>query len=98
MVGLILEKSMPVLGQTRKSVRFTRMSVLPSTADVVGPARHVRKVPEADIEACYHIRRNRPPGMAARQRDFVRGLSGFFQQIGLAIVNTVQFSTHCDQI
>ena len=36
------------LGQTRKSARFTGMSVLPSTADVVGPPRHVRKVPRRD--------------------------------------------------
>jgi hypothetical protein len=35
-------------GQTQKSARFTGMSVLPSTAGVVGPPRHVRKVPTTD--------------------------------------------------
>ena len=32
-------------GQSRKLARLNRMSVLPSTADVVGPPRHVRLVP-----------------------------------------------------
>jgi hypothetical protein len=36
-------------GQTRKSARLNGMSVLPPTADVVGPPRHVRIVPVADV-------------------------------------------------
>jgi len=35
------------LGQTRKSARSDGMSVLPSTADVVGPPRRVGFVPNA---------------------------------------------------
>jgi hypothetical protein len=34
-----------LLGQTRKSARLNGMSVLPPTADVVGPPRRVRVVP-----------------------------------------------------
>jgi len=36
------------LGQTRKSARSDGMSVLPSTADVVGPPRRVGFVPKAE--------------------------------------------------
>jgi hypothetical protein len=36
-------------GQTRKSARLNGMSVLPPTADVVGPPRHVRVVPQAEV-------------------------------------------------
>jgi len=39
-------------GSNSKSARFTGMSVLPSTADVVGPPRHVRKVPRRDSCGC----------------------------------------------
>src|SRR6478672_9022731 len=35
-------------GQSRKLARLNGMSVLPSTADVVGPPRHVRFVPTRD--------------------------------------------------
>jgi hypothetical protein len=35
-------------GQTRKSARLNGMSVLPPTADVVGPPRHFRVVPCVD--------------------------------------------------
>src|SRR5712671_6691454 len=34
-------------GRSRKLARLNGMSVLPSTADVVGPPRYVRFVPEA---------------------------------------------------
>jgi hypothetical protein len=40
---------MSLAGQTRKSARLDGMSVLPSTADVVGPPRHVSKVPLAEL-------------------------------------------------
>jgi hypothetical protein len=32
------------------------------------------------------------------ERSVVGDLQDLFQQIGLIIVNTVEFSTHCDQI
>ena len=38
-------------GQIRKSARLNSMSVLPPTADVVGPPRHVGIVPQADHTA-----------------------------------------------
>src|SRR3982075_3058393 len=47
------------MGQTRKSARFTGMSVLPSTADVVGPPRHVRKVPNPEVGGLIRSRRRR---------------------------------------
>jgi hypothetical protein len=40
---------MSQLGQTRKSVRLNGKSVLPPTADVDGPPRHVRVVPNCDM-------------------------------------------------
>ena len=41
---------MSVPGQTRKSARLNGMSVLPPTADVVAPPRHVRVVlPKTDM-------------------------------------------------
>ena len=40
------------LGQNRKWQGSRGTSVLPSTADIVRPARHVRKVPCADISEC----------------------------------------------
>src|SRR6266403_772939 len=44
------------LGQTRKSARLNGMSVLPPTADVVGPPRHVRVVPTTAIkQECFYL-------------------------------------------
>src|SRR5260370_38264256 len=37
----------PIRGKSRKLARLNGMSVLPSTADVVGPPRHVRFVPSS---------------------------------------------------
>jgi hypothetical protein len=48
MAGPMRSGLMSQLGQTRKSARLNGMSVLPSTADVVGPPRHVRVVPVSD--------------------------------------------------
>ena len=39
------------MGHTRKSALLNGMSVLPPTADVVGPPRHVSNVPKADAGA-----------------------------------------------
>jgi hypothetical protein len=39
---------MTVVDQTQKSARLSGMSVLAPTANVVGPLRHVQKVPVAD--------------------------------------------------
>ena len=40
---------MSLVGQSRKLARLNGMSVLPSTADVIGSLRHVRFVPLSDI-------------------------------------------------
>jgi len=43
------QQLMSEVGQSRKLARLNGMFVLPSPADVVGPPRHVRVVPGADI-------------------------------------------------
>ena len=40
---------MSLMGQSRKLARLNGMSVLPSTADVIGSLRHVRFVPLTDV-------------------------------------------------
>jgi len=51
-----LEPRMSAWGQSRKLARLKGMSVLPSTADVVGPPRHVRFVPEAEMASFDKVR------------------------------------------
>ena len=46
-------------GQSRKSARLNDMSVLSSTAEVVGPPRHVRFVPITDILPPKRVWRHR---------------------------------------
>ena len=42
-----------VVGPSRKLARLNGMSVLPSTADVIGSLRHVRFVPKAEVTASF---------------------------------------------
>jgi len=42
-------------GQTEKSARLDGTSVIPSTGDVVGPSRHVRFVPIAEVNSFNHF-------------------------------------------
>src|SRR5258705_6606896 len=63
-------------GRSRKLARLNGMSVLPSTADVVGPPRHVRFVPVSDSCSAASSLTIRSP----RRR--VRGvLPGFQDQV-----------------
>ena len=49
-------RPMSGLGQKRKCDRLRGMSVLPSTADIVRPPRHVRLVQPAKADICAAIR------------------------------------------
>jgi len=49
------------LGQTRTSASLNGMSVLPSTADVVGPPQHVRVVPSHKVAALQPAAREQEP-------------------------------------
>jgi hypothetical protein len=76
---------MSAVGQTRKSAHLNGMSVLPTTADVVGPPRNVRVVPASSglyagsfVQAVAYGRvqlRNGleidPSGQAAVQKNWV---------------------------
>jgi hypothetical protein len=46
---------MSLMGQNRKCQGSRGTSVLPSTADIVSPARHVRKVPKSGTDAALYI-------------------------------------------
>ena len=56
------------LGQCRKLARLNGMSVLPSTADVIGSLRHVRFVPNSDLgnEAADRAHSINPAGASLR--------------------------------
>jgi hypothetical protein len=47
--------ALPGWVQSRKSARLNDMSVLPSTAEVVEPPRHVRFAPEANLTRTHSI-------------------------------------------
>src|SRR5258705_2273612 len=79
-----LSGSMSQLGQSRKLARLNGMSVLPSTADVIGSLRHVRFVPTQTWRMSSPQRKNRPnpstPARASGDEGFGRlaGRQGIF--------------------
>src|SRR5258706_3941669 len=61
--------SMSQMGQTRTSASLNGMSVLPSTADVVGPPQHVRFVPQTGIARLTQSPRQHATASKSAQQD-----------------------------